>query len=98
MMEYVLLVGIVVTVLFAMTMAIKRSAQSLIKVAADEIGVQQNADQSFDRGYLDTSYTNEIGINKKSVNEYAGVINYILDDHRDMQTTTITNMGFTEER
>ena len=98
-LEYVLLIGIIVVALFSMTVAIKRGTQSLIKVAADEIGDQQNADQSFskDQGHLDFSKSTTSGVTTKLVRERIGVINTIFNDRQDTRTYSVTNMGFVEE-
>ena len=45
LLEYLILIGIVTVVLFAMYHAVKRGAQSVIKITADQIGNQQRADQ-----------------------------------------------------
>ena len=46
-MEYTIIVGIVAVVLSYMGTGIKRGVQSLVKVTADQVGNQQNADQDF---------------------------------------------------
>ena len=45
LLEYLILIGIVTVVLFAMYHAMKRGVQSVIKITADQIGNQQRADQ-----------------------------------------------------
>lgn len=45
LLEYLILIGIVTVVLFAMYQAMKRGIQSVIKITADQIGNQQKADQ-----------------------------------------------------
>ena len=45
LLEYLILIGIVTVVLFAMYHAVKRGIQSVIKISADQIGNQQRADQ-----------------------------------------------------
>ena len=45
LLEYLILIGIVTVVLFAMYHAVKRGIQSVIKITADQIGNQQRADQ-----------------------------------------------------
>ena len=97
-LEYVLLVGIISLALFAMMQAIKRGAQSLIRTAADELSVQNSADQSFDieQGYLDYSNTTTSANNRKQIVERVGVTNYILDEAQQTSVDSKTNMGFTE--
>ena len=97
-LEYLLLVGVIVVALFAMMQAIKRSGQSLLKVAADEIGNQQNSDQSFDieLGYLDSSNSMTSSQNEKRVVDRIGLITYTLNDAQGVLTNAKTNLGFTE--
>jgi hypothetical protein len=100
-LEYVLLVGIITIVLFTMMQQVKRGTQSVIKVMADEIMNQQEADQSFDnrQGFLEAANTTIRMNGQKSVNTRSlGVTNYIYDDRQEMFSNTHTNMGFTEEQ
>ncbi len=48
-LEYMLLIGFVVLAIFYMGPALKRGLQSLIKVTADQIGNQADADQTVKR-------------------------------------------------
>ncbi len=57
-LEYMILLGIVVLAIFYMGPAFKRGLQSLIKVTADQIGNQSQADQVVKRGY--NEQTNEV--------------------------------------
>lgn len=43
--EYTLLLGILIAIMLAMSPMIKRGTQGMVKVVADELGVQQNAEQ-----------------------------------------------------
>src|ERR1700722_2572754 len=59
-LEYTMIVGIVTVVLYYMGTSIKRGVQSLVKVTADQVGSQKNADQDFNdsqEGYLTSSNT-----------------------------------------
>ena len=108
-LEYVLLVGIITIALFAMMQAMKRGTQSLIRTAADELGVQNTADQfrqvanssyqAIDdrRGYLEYSNTASSSNVQKSVVERVGVTNYILDEQQEQTTISKTNMGLTAQ-
>jgi hypothetical protein len=97
-LEYVLLIGIITVALFAMMQMVKRGTQSLVKVAADEIGNQSNSDQSFDnrQGYLDSSNSLMDSSGRKNVLERIGVINYVTSETQTTLSNTITNMGITE--
>ncbi len=99
MLEYILLVGIIVTALVAMTNSIKRGTQSIVKVAADQIGFQQNADQRIDNqtGYVNSQNISSQDSKEKRIIERVGVLNYISNDSSLIVSQTLTNSGFTED-
>ena len=96
--EYILLVGIITLALFTMMQTVKRGTQSMIKTAADQIGVQSNSDQSFSReqGYLNFQNTVTSSDRQKQVIDHVGVMNYILNESETTLMHSQTNMGFTE--
>ncbi len=105
-LEYVLLVGLITVVLFAMMQGVKRGTQSLVKVAADEISNQEQSDQ-FVRyngqdiinnrtGYMDSSNSLTTIESEKQIVQRYGIINYIPDEYQQTLSNTLTNMGFTE--
>lgn len=107
-LEYVLLVGVITLALYGMMQTMKRGAQGLIKVAADEIGYQKNSDQFVvlnngyqvaddARGYLIYSNTDAYMDSQRFVVERNAVINSIRDELQTMSTTSQTNMGFTNQ-
>lgn len=107
-LEYVLLVGIITVVLFAMMQAIKRGTQSLVRTAADQLSVQRESDQFFVsnngyqgpealRGYLESSNMATFSDSERQVVERLGVTNYIKASREEALTNSLTNMGFTEE-
>ncbi len=98
-LEYVLVVGIVVVALMAMTQMIKRGHQSLVRSAAAQLGAQVNADQSFGNtsGYLDSQNMLSYDDSQKQVVERVGIINYVRDSQTNTFANSLTNMGFTEE-
>ena len=80
LLEYTILIGIVTISLFYMGTGIKRGLQSLVKVSADQIGNQQNADQDVNdelAGVLQGSNTQTNMITSKGVGErlYTTTIN-----------------------
>lgn len=99
MLEYILLVGIIVTALVAMTNSIKRGTQSIVKVAADQIGLQQNSDQRVDNetSYVNFQNTSSQESKEKRIVERVGVLNYISNDSSLVTVQTLTNSGFTED-
>ncbi len=95
-LEYTILLGVIVLVMFSMGPMIKRGTQSLIKVVADQVGIQQNAEQQFDeRGHLESSDTLSTGSMDKQTFDTAGTISYVFDDVTTTGTATVTNLGFT---
>jgi uncharacterized protein (UPF0333 family) len=98
LLEYVIVVGAVVLIMFAMGPMLKRGTQSLIKIVADQIGSQRNADQSFDEGgHMESMYFTTRGSQDKETVDLLGNITYIYDDVIMTTTSTVTNLGFTEE-
>lgn len=98
-LEYILVVGAVALVMFAMSMLIKRGAQGMIKVVADQIGDQANADQQFgDRGFLESAYTTTRTNTSKTKTEFPeDPTIYTYKDVTDIASEMVTNLGFTEE-
>lgn len=98
-LEYSVVLGVVVMVFFAMGPMIKRGTQSFIKVVADQIGTQQNADQKFDeRGHMDSSYMAVRGSIDKQTFDTNGMITYVYDDVTTTEVNTVSNLGFTQEQ
>ena len=103
-LEYTIIIGIVTVVLYYMGTSIKRGYQSMIKLTADQVGNQQNADQDFSsvqQGYMLQSNSQAEQSRNKRVRETgditAGtdyVANTSYNDSTDIQTSTITNGGF----
>ena len=97
-LEYTIIVGIVTVVLYYMGTGIKRGVQSLIKVTADQVGNQQNADQDFNdvqQGYMISSFSNTQEINNKQISENGWISNITNSAAYQMNTSfsesTVTN-------
>ena len=98
-LEYTILLGVIVLVMFAMGPMLKRGTQSLIKVVADQVGVQQNAEQKFDdTGYLESSYAATSGFTDKQTRDLVGTITYFFNDETVTTSNALINLGFTEEQ
>ena len=99
-LEYSLLLGMVVVVLITMSPGVKRSIQSMVKLTADQIGTQQNAEQIVtpESGYLISSTALIQSISNKQVSETFGDITYNLDDRTVTNETTGTSLGFQEDQ
>lgn len=96
--EYTLLIGIIVALLIAMMPLFRRGVQGLVKMVADQVGNQQDADQHGGlSGYLVNVQTlSELDINK-TVQQRINVVGYVYDDAVDTFSNTATNLGFTEK-
>lgn len=93
-LEYIILVGIVAVILAAMQPLVKRGIQSIVKVTADQLGQQSNADQTVDedKGYLLGTFSDRRGRSSKEVGERRddAVKEYIYRDMTWMHTNAIT--------
>jgi len=96
-LEYMLVIGAVVVIMFAMSLLIKRGAQGMIKVVADQVGTQINAEQQFDSGYLKSSYTTTRTAASKIKTELIGETTYTYADAIEIVSNASINIGFTAE-
>lgn len=100
LVEYVILIGIVAIVLTAMGPLIKRTIQAFVKVAADQLAPQGDAEQDITEksGYLINSSTQTITDRHKRVQEVQGgpfYVEYFFYDTVTGTANTAVNMGFT---
>jgi Flp pilus assembly pilin Flp len=108
-LEYTIIVGIVTVVLFYMGTSVKRGVQSLVKVTADQVGNQANADQNFNdqrQGYMVASNTQtQQAVNKQTTESgyipvgggnAVEITNITDNEYSDTMTNTVTNGGFTQ--
>lgn len=105
-LEYTMIVTILTVVLYYMGTSIKRGVQSLVKVTADQVGNQQNADQDFNdtqQGYMVASNTEiqEIINNQNTEFGYISITNNaiyssnkVFNETTSSVTNTFTNGGF----
>jgi len=87
---------------------VKRGLQSLVKVTADQVGNQQNADQDFadtQQGYMVGSNAITQQVKNKGVTETGYipvngtavyVTNITANESTDTVTNTVTNGGFSQ--
>ena len=96
--EYIMLLTIIVAVGMSMFPLIKRGAQSLIKGGADQIGVQQDAEQDFDEryGYLEGSETVVNSQVENATTYGANIVTMTVNETVNMTTHGVSKMGFTE--
>ena len=97
--EYVLVVSIVIAFVMVMFPMVKRGTQSIIKVTADQIGNQKNAEQDFSAA---TGYTVNVSSAAHSYGqstrmELPGAIETGVADTTDSTSESVTNEGFSTE-
>ena len=99
-MEYVMLISIITAAVIFMLPRVKRTTQSMMKSAADQIGDQQGAEQTFnnaEKSYLINSHT----ISRTAVNnlrrDTSGVIDQTYNEITQTTTTSYMNTGWSKE-
>ena len=99
-LEYMLVFGVVASVLVAMTPLLKRSTQGLVKVVADHVGNQKNAEQlGGTSGHLVSAYIVTRQDKPKSSGGRAGDTIYgYCGEVVNTQRATYANAGFTTSR
>ncbi len=97
-MEYLILVGIVTAVIVSMSTSLKRSIQSYVKVTADQIGSQQDAEQQVElgKGYLEEAASSTDTSMSKTTSDVVGTISYAYNDRTQITSNSLTNLGFTD--
>jgi hypothetical protein len=98
-LEYVIVVGVIVLIMFAMSTLIKRGAQGMVKVMADQIGNQINAEQQFDGngGFLESSFSSTRSSSNKNKTEFVGDTTYTFGVAVVTDSVAVMNLGFTAE-
>ena len=95
-LEYVLLVGIVTLVLVYMGTDFKRGIQSAVKVTADQLGSQTNADQEFDSSVQQSILVNSLSrfaqTHQQAHGERFGILNQQQADTTETFTNSVTNI------
>ena len=95
LLEYTIIIGIITLIFFAMNTLLKRGIQGMVKVVADQVGRQENADQRFDEsGHMESSYAVTRSSLDKTTGELAGVKSYTYSDVIFTDTETVSNLGF----
>ena len=100
LIEYVLIVGVVSLIFVAMGPYMKRAIQSIVKVTADQLRPQNEAEQqpTPETGYLVESFSasrliSETTIAEEPINQSTG---YIFNDITQRSENAVANQGFTE--
>ena len=69
----------------------------MIKVVADQVGDHVNAEQDFDSGFLDSSYTTTRATTSVIKTELVGNTTYTYGDVTNIVSQTNMSMGFTAQ-
>lgn len=96
--EYTLLFGIIIAAIVAMSPMIKRTSQAMVKLVADQVGEQKNAEQiGGDTGWLKSSVTATEVSKRERLQEAGGnIIKTTLEDRTLTGVTSASDLGFTE--
>ena len=92
-----MVIGVIVVVLITMGPYLQRLIQGSIKLTADQIGFQENADQDFAEAFLNSSFTTTDAISDKRTEERRDQgTTYTYGDVVNTQSNAQVNIGFTE--
>lgn len=95
--EYTLLLGVMISLLIAMTPMVRRAGEGMVKVVSDHVGVQANAEAiGGDYGHLESAHTYTDIESSKNIKERLGTTQYGYDDDTTFTSSTmIMNQGYT---
>lgn len=94
--EYSLIIGIVIAVFMVLSPMIKRSAQAMVKVVADEVGIQKNAEQNSEVGLVSSEIKTDVDQQRTLEEWRAGTVHSVQSSYADQtRTNTLTrsNLG-----
>jgi hypothetical protein len=95
LVEYIIIVGVVMTAVYFMAPSFKRGTQSIIKATADQLAAQENSEQDYSAGssHLDTSNSMVSMGSNKEIYETAAGTQTIVSETSQTFTNTVTNAG-----
>lgn len=96
--EYMIMVTVIVSTIAVMFPFIKRGTQSLIRVGADQLGRQENAEQDFnsESGYTNMMSSSANAVSQTDRYELNGQRWISISEESSSTTNSLTNMGFTK--
>lgn len=94
-LEYTMLFGILSSLLIAMTPLLRQGIQGMVKGVADQVGIQQDAEQrGGSGGYLVNYLASTSGNQVKNVREILGAVTYnFITDETTTQSETFSVIG-----
>ncbi|MDP2652465.1 MAG: hypothetical protein Q8Q08_00360 [Candidatus Omnitrophota bacterium] len=98
--EYTLLLGVLVSILVAMTPLVRRGVQGMVKIVVDQVGTQKDAEQvGGTSGYLINTTMETDSYRETLKTEYLGDTGYwTTSDWTATNSEVHLNLGFTEKR
>ena len=93
LIEYIMIIGVVVTAVYFMAPALKRGTQRVIKVTADQMAPQQNAEQDYgpDETFMVNQISSSHSINHRLTYDTGNGVNSVINETSDSSSTTVTN-------
>jgi hypothetical protein len=94
--EYSLIIGIVIAVLMVLSPMVKRSTQAMVKIVADEVGIQQNAEQNSEAGLVRSEIKTDMDQQRRREEWRAGTVHSVQATYEDQtitNTLTESNLG-----
>ena len=94
--EYSLIVGIVVAVFMVLSPMVKRSTQAMVKIVADEVGIQRNAEQNSEAGLVSSLTNTAVDQQRRREEWRAGTVHSVQATYEDQTSTnalTHSNLG-----
>ena len=99
-MEYVMLLSIITAAVVYMLPRIKRTTQSMMKSAADQIGDQKGAEQTFndvEGSYLINSRAVSTTLVNNLRTDTSGTVRQTFNETSETTTTSFMNTGWSKE-
>lgn len=99
LMEYVMLISIITAAVVYMLPRVKRTTQSMMKQAADQIGDQKNADQDFniERGYMISANTTTSSFVNNQREDIWGHVAQVYSEETQTTTNSLMQGGWSKE-
>lgn len=94
--EYSLIIGIVIAVFVVLSPMVKRSTQAMVKVVADEVGVQRNAEQNSETGLISSDTQTDVDQLQRRQEWRAGTTHSVQQAYNEQTVThavTHSNLG-----
>jgi len=96
--EYTFLLGIIFAIFMALSPMIRRTSQGMVKIMADQVGLQINSEQIGGKaGKLINMTIDSKRSDSKTKAEDFGTTTYVIDRSQDTKTATYSNVGFIEK-